>query len=327
MNNPNKTALFGACDLPASLRANGCSNTLRSMNLDILIALAPAAFWGIYIYGMRAALLMILSVASAIAIEILLSLIFRRPVLSFCDLSSSVSAIIAALLLPPSASILTVILASLITTLICKLSGALSRLPINPAAVSVSFLLLFFGEKMYSYPIAGHLPISGKFSARGVYTITPLIAGTTPNTQWYELFFGSVCGPVGCLSILLIISGGIYLLIRRISSPKAVLAFLAGAAVCAYLVAESANAFENVLYVMLTGQFAFAAFFLVSLPASRPTDSRLEMILPLLCGAFSVWYAFEGNLLSVPIAVLAMNAIACLSRLLPPSQKAFGLAK
>lgn len=321
--------IFGSEALPSSLAEAKKTGGVRARNIDLLIALAPTAFWGIYIYGARAAAVIALSAIVAVIAEILSQLIFRRELLSFLDISAVVSGVMTALLLPANTDYLIVALASFIAVFLFKgVFGGIGRNPLNPAAASVSLLLLFAKDSLQVYPKIGALSLTGEASGSGVYTITPLLQGITPDTQWHELFFGNACGPIGCLSILLILAGGIYLCARRLASFKAVIGFMAGVCIVAYLMAESANAFENVLYVALTGQFLFGAFFMATDPVTKVHDTRFEVIIPLLAGALAVFIAFSTSyMLAVPFAIVITNAIARLIALLPPSQKPFGLVK
>ncbi len=306
---------------PQRLSQNEKSYTLTAMNLDILIALFPSAFWAYHIHGSRALTLMLFAVLPAILADAILSFLWKRPVFSFIDLSSTVASLTSAMLLPASAPVYCAILAGSIAAISIKAWPYLRSLPFSPAALSLSVLTLIFGEKMYTFPAPEKITDA---ESLGEYSITPLAEGNMPDEQWYEFLFGDVAGPMGALSVVLILAGGIYLLIRGVASVKATLGFLAGAAAVAYLISESASTYESLMYVMLTGQFAFASVFLVSAPDVKPSDQRFDLILPLGAGALSVYLAFEGILLAVPYAVLVMNAVACVIRHLPPAQKAFG---
>jgi Na+-transporting NADH:ubiquinone oxidoreductase subunit NqrB len=226
---------------------------------------------------------------------------------------------------PATASLVSVAALSFVAAILSRAFTAIEKLPVCIPAAVLSAASLFMKEEFTQFPA-----VSGKFDgeafAHGVYPITALIAETTPDNQWYELFFGSVCGPMGAVSVLLIIAGAVYLLVRRIASLKVAASFMAGCAVCAYFVTGSANPFEVVLYTCLTGQFLFGAVFLASLPAWRIHDGRFDILLPAIGGALAVYLAFNVTLLSVPIAVLAMGVISSVIKLLPPSQPPFGSA-
>lgn len=295
-------------------------SSLAAINLDILIALFPCAFWATFLYGARALLLILTAVASSVAADALICLLLKKSIFSLFDLSSAVSGAIVALLMPASEGCLTVAVISLVSVVLLKAVPFLQKLPICLPASVVAVASLFLKDELTAFPP----PLNSNAVFGNVYPITSLIAETTPDNQWYELFFGSVCGPMGTVSVLLILAGAIYLLVRRIASVKAVVAFMAGVAVCAYFVTGSANPFEVVLYTCLTGQFLFGAVFCVSAPMWACADSRFNMLIPALGGAISVYVAFNFSLLAVPLAVLAVGILSALTSFLKPSQPPFG---
>ncbi len=308
----------------SSLSQNLKKQTVFSTNVDILIALMPSVFWAVHVYGARAFMHFFLAIVSAVFSEVLISLALKRPAFAFLDLSSVVYSLICVMLLPAALPVYFSVLMGFAVVLAKRSVPALRALAFSPAALVLSASVLFAKEKMYSFPNVSKLSVSGEIRGGATYAITPLINGTTPDVPWYEWLFGNAPGPMGTVSLILVAAGGIYLLVRKTAKAKIVFAFLAGVAVTSYLVSKSANAFENVLYVMMCGQYTFAAFFLAALPGERTTDSRLDILLPLISGALSVYLSFKGILLAVPYSVAAMNVISCAFKFLPPSQPVFG---
>ena len=306
--------------LPSHVR-NRRSSSLAAIDLDILIALFPCAFWSVFLYGMTAVWLLLASVVTAVVTDFIVGAVQKRKFLCFTDPSSAVCGTVLALLMPASIDLVTVVILSAVSTLLLRLVPYFEKLPLCPPAVVLSAATLLFKDKLTAFTSPS---VTGNAVNGSVYPITSLIAETTPDNQWYELFFGSVCGPVGTASVLLILAGAVYLLVRKIASPKAMLGFMAGVAVCAYFVTGSANPFEVVLYTCLTGQFLFGAVFCVSLPMWTVTDTRFNILIPALGGAISVLIAFKFSLLAVPIAALAVGVLSCLTLLLKPSQPPFG---
>lgn len=298
-------------------------SSLLGINLDILIALSPSVFWSIFLYGTHALLLLATSVMISVVADVLICALLKRNLITSFDLSAVVCGVVLTLLLPVSASCITVAVMAFISVTASRAIPLFEKLPLCPLALVLAVASLFMKDELTSFPPLS-LSTSGQAVSNNVYPITSLIAETTPDNQWYELFFGSVCGPMGTVSVFLILAGAIYLFARRIASFKAVVAFMVGVAGCAYFVTGSANPFEVVLYTCLTGQFLFGAVFCVSLPMWRTTDTRFELLIPALGGVISVLTAFKFSLLSVPIAALAVGVLSCLTLLLKPSQPPFG---
>lgn len=68
------------------------TDTTRSIMLDVIIALLPALGWGVYVFGPRALVVVLISVASSVLFEYLVRLILRRPC-TVGDLSAVVTEI------------------------------------------------------------------------------------------------------------------------------------------------------------------------------------------------------------------------------------------
>ena len=68
--------------------------------MDVCIALIPAAVFGVYVYGICALLVIILSVCSCVASEMLWQLLMHREV-TVSDGSAAVTGLLLALTLPP----------------------------------------------------------------------------------------------------------------------------------------------------------------------------------------------------------------------------------
>ena len=68
---------------------------------DVLIALLPAAISGIYFFGLKAAVVIISSIASAVICEAVIQRLTNRPV-TVNDFSAAVTGMLIGLILPPA---------------------------------------------------------------------------------------------------------------------------------------------------------------------------------------------------------------------------------
>ena len=75
--------------------------TTTSVMKDVLIALLPTTAWGIYIYGLRAALVVLLAVVSSVLFEAGTQLLLKRKVTVY-DCSAAVTGLLLGLNLSPS---------------------------------------------------------------------------------------------------------------------------------------------------------------------------------------------------------------------------------
>ena len=74
---------------------------ISSIMLDVIIALIPAMFWGVYVFGWRALLLCVLSVGCSVGFEAAVEMLLHRNV-TIGDLSAVVTGLLLCMNLPVS---------------------------------------------------------------------------------------------------------------------------------------------------------------------------------------------------------------------------------
>ena len=136
----------------------------RTMML-VVVALAPATFYGLYLYGWPAIILFTITIVSAMVFEVLSLIIARKPVIRFAsDGSALLTAWILAISLPPWAPWWIAVLGSAVAIIIGKqVFGGLGQNVFNPAMVGRVVLLISFPLEMTSFvhpaPLLFHILI------------------------------------------------------------------------------------------------------------------------------------------------------------------------
>lgn len=181
-------------------------DTTTTIMRDVVIALVPAAVWGVYWFGAYAGLLLVLSIASCVITEYVWQKCMKLPV-TIGDYSALLTGLLLGMNLPSSVPFYVPILGGVFAILIVKqLFGGLGQNFMNPALGGRCFLLISFAGLMTDFP-----------SVDGVSTATPLAvlkAGETVSL--FDVFFGRISGTIGEVSAFLLILGGIYLLYRKV---------------------------------------------------------------------------------------------------------------
>ena len=112
--------------------------------LTVVIALLPTTLFGIYNFGPKAALLTVISIASAVLTEFLFEKICKKKV-TVGDLSAVVTGLLLALNLPVSVPWWIPVVGSVFAILVVKmLFGGLGQNFMNPALAGRCFLLISF---------------------------------------------------------------------------------------------------------------------------------------------------------------------------------------
>jgi len=224
--------------------------------LYVILALLPATFWGVYVFGLHALLVVLVSIGASVLSEYLLGLVSKEFTLP--DLSAIVTGLLVGMNMPPEINILIPMLASFFAIAVAKWTfGGLGANWMNPALAGRVFVFFSFTSQMSSFSLPRTLLKSASsLSASGMTnSIVPdVFSGATPlsvlktglsmgagsdqfsmlsgrpitdfalkigsclNIDPYavDAFFGNCAGCIGEVSALLLILGGIFLLIMKV---------------------------------------------------------------------------------------------------------------
>ena len=285
--------------LASSPHIHSGRSTSRIM-LDVIIALCPAAIAGIVIFGLRAALVLAVTVGACVGFEALFNLILKKDQ-TVGDLSAIVTGLLLGMNLPANIPIWQCVIGALFAMVVVKgLFGGLGNNPVNPAITARVFMLVAFGSMTKSaFP-----------------TIVDAVAGATPLSlaegeaapSLLDLFFGLHGGAIGetCAAALLI--GGIYLLVRRVITWQIPVAFIGTVFVCS-LFMESFN-FTGALSMLLSGGLMIGAIFMATDYVTSPVTAWGKIIFGFGAGLITFLIRYYGVYPEgVSFAILFMNII------------------
>lgn len=291
-------------------------DTTRIIMLDVIIALCPALIWAIYIFGARALLVTLVSVASSVLFEFLYRLIAKKSV-TITDFSAAVTGMLLAFSLPVSVPLWIPVLGSLFAIVIVKqLYGGIGKNVVNPALAARVFLFLAFPSEMATYtkPFA-KLPLFAtpdQATLDAVSTATPLAnmkSGAVMGLENSDLLFGNCAGSIGEVSALLILVGGVYLIVRKIISWHIPVSYLATVAVISYI--AGGDPVQSVISHLLTGGLMLGAVFMATDYTTSPVSAKGRIIYGIGCGLITMFIRLFGAYPEgVSFAILVMNCLA-----------------
>ena len=196
-------------------------DTTSDIMFDVVIALVPATAVGFYCFGWYAALLVAVCIGSCVGFEALFQHCMGKKV-TVGDFSAVVTGLLLGMNLPPRLPVWMAILGSGFAIIVVKqLFGGLGQNFMNPALGARCFLILAFSRYMTA------------FYYDGVSTATPLAIlkqGGPVNLR--NMFLGFTAGTIGEASTAALLIGAIYLLIRRVISPRIPLFYIGTFAIC-----------------------------------------------------------------------------------------------
>lgn len=259
-----------ACAAPFLYR----EKTVFSMQGDALFALLALLVLPCVQYGPRVLLAALAACASCAVCDIVTSLLVKRSFGSG-DLSSLVTGLTVAMLLPPTVPYWLPALAGAFAILAVKLPfGATGNNLFNPAAAGVAFATVCRPDLVFAYadPAAGWLSLESEISfTAGTSPGSILAKGLMPSILPRDLLWGVFPGAIGCTGALVLGAAAIFLLVRRSLRWETMVCFLVTAAVAAALFPRiPTTALTSVKYELLTGSLLFAAVFLCGDPVTTP---------------------------------------------------------
>ena len=281
-------------------------DTTQRIMLDVVIALLPATVAAIYYFKTNAAILILLSVLTAVISEAIFQKIMKQPS-TINDLSAVVTGLLFAFNMPASAPWWMPILGSAFAIIVVKqFFGGIGHNFMNPALTARIMLMISYTGRMTSWVAPGVDAVSTATPLSFVKGVTE-IPGNAPKLM--DMLFGNIGGSLGETSAILLILGGIYLVYRGIISIQIPAVYIGTVAVITLLSGGFDAYFMT--YHLLAGGLMLGAFFMATDYASAPVTSKGRIIFALGCGILtSVFRLYGGYPEGVGFSILLMNIAA-----------------
>ena len=313
-------------ELTISSSPHGHSKTTtQTIMRDVLIALAPALLGSIYFFGPRALAVVLVSVLSCFVFEKLWCRMMKQVDKTY-DLSACVTGVLLAYVCPPTIAYWQLIIGDFFAIIIVKmLFGGVGKNLFNPALAARAFL--------FSWPLAmsnwvavGWENRAGVFSTVDVVTsATPLAAmhqGNLPETSVLDMFLGNVGGCIGETSAVLLLLGFVYLLVRKVITPRIPLFFIGTVAVLTFLFPMGNDRLSWMAAQVCSGGLMLGAIFMATDYVTSPITKLGQVVYAIGCGVLTVAIRYFGSYNEgVSYAILVMNAcIVLLDRIGRPTK-------
>ena len=284
----------------SSPHIRGNFRTNRIM-LDVVRALMPALCVGILMLGIRALIVTLISIASAVLAEYAYSRITKTRN-TVVDGSAIVTGLLLAMTLPHTVPYWQAALGSVFAIVVVKcLCGGLGQNLFNPALAARALLLLVWPVGLTRY-----------MGVDGVSAATPLhhmVMPALPEESLLDMFLGNCPGSIGEISALALLVGGGYLVYRKVISVRIPVAYLGTVAVLTLVFFKTENPLAWMLYSLLSGGVMLGAIFMATDYATSPATSVGQIVYGIGCGALTVFFRYNGIFPEgVTYAILLMNA-------------------
>lgn len=269
----------------------------------VCVSLLPGVLASACIFGVRALLVIVVSVLTCVLTELLCNRVFRKET-TVTDGSAAVTGILFAFTLPPTIPLWMAAIGGFLAIFAVKqLFGGLGYNIFNPALAARAILLS-------SWPVA--LTTWGK-AVDAVTGATPLGiikeasgAGGTPQAAYgyLDLFLGNVPGSLGETCKVALLLGAILLFVCKIIDWRIPCTFIGTVAVLSIPMGR------DPLAAVLSGGLILGAFFMATDLVTSPTTRGGKLLFGLGCGALTALIrSYGGFPEGVCYSILFMNCL------------------
>ncbi len=279
-------------------------STARIM-LTVVIALLPAAGFGVWHFGWKALALILITVAACVLSEWLFCLATKKKN-TIGDFSAVVTGLLLAMNLPVSAPWWIGVIGGIFAIIVVKmLFGGLGQNFMNPALGARCFLLISFSKIMtdFSYAAPGGTDvISGATPLACLKNGDPVIVR--------DMIFGTIQGTIGETSMLAIVIGGCILIMAGVIDMVVTGTYIASFAVFVLLFAGRGLDWYYLSAHLSGGGLMLGAFFMATDYVTRPITKKGQVIYGVLLGVLTgIFRLFGPSAEGVSYAIIIGNLL------------------
>lgn len=276
-------------------------DSVRSIMLDVIIALVPAGIAAVWLFGFRSLWLIFTCVSAAVLAEFISCKILKKENTTG-DLSAVVTGLLLAYNLPVTLPLWMAVLGSVVAIVVVKqLFGGIGQNFVNPALIGRIFLMTSFATPMTTWTapftdaVSSATPLAS-MAADGMANVPSLV----------DMLIGNHGGCMGETCVIALVIGGIYLMARRVISPVIPLCYIGTVAV----VMLFAGGGEYMLYQILSGGLLLGAIFMATDYTTSPVNLKGKIVYAVGCGLITVFIRLFGNMAEgVSYSIVIMNIL------------------
>jgi electron transport complex protein RnfD len=293
-------------------------DTTSRIMLYVIIALLPTSIFGIVNFGYKAAVLILVSVASCIASEWIFNLIVHKKN-TVSDLSAVVTGLLLALNLPASLPWWEAVIGGVFAIVIVKMMfGGLGQNFMNPALGARCFLLIAFAADMTNFTVDGY---SG---ATPLALIREQGVGAV-NTM--NMLIGKTAGTIGETSAIAILIGAMFLILMGVITLRIPGTYIITFVIFISLFGGHGFDIDYIVAELCGGGLMLGAFFMATDYVTSPITPKGQILYGILLGILTgLFRIFGANAEGVSFAIILSNLLVpMIERITIP--KAFGQVK
>ncbi|MBR3602958.1 MAG: RnfABCDGE type electron transport complex subunit D [Lachnospiraceae bacterium] len=273
--------------------------TTGHIMLAVVIALLPTAIYGIYNFGINAAILILVTVATTVLTEYVYEKAMKKKI-TIGDFSAVVTGLLLALNLPASAPWWIGVIGGVFAILVVKmLFGGLGQNFMNPALAARCFLLISFTGIMTNFECDAYT---------GATPLALLKSGESVDV--YNMVLGRCNGTIGETSMTLILVGAIVLLLLGIIDLRVPGTYIVSFVIFLGLFGGRGFDTNYISAHLAGGGLMLGAFFMATDYVTRPITVKGQYLYGVLLGFLTfVFRVFGPSAEGVSYAIIIGNLL------------------
>ena len=314
--------MSGLFHVSSSPHVRSKDSTSRIM-LYVIIALLPTSFFGIYNFGIRALLLIVITIASCVASEWVFNKIVKKKN-TVDDLSAVVTGLLLALNLPAGLPWWEAVLGGVFAIIIVKcMFGGLGQNFMNPALGARCFLLIAFAADMTNFYVTSN----GVDVYSGATPLALIKNEGLDSVNVKDMLIGNTAGTIGETSVIAIMIGAIILIMLGVIDLKIPASYIITFAVFMFLFGADRFNMNYVVAELCGGGLMLGAFFMATDYVTSPITPKGQIIFGICCGLLTgIFRCFGANAEGVSFSIILSNVLVpIIEKISVP--RAFGLVK
>ena len=295
--------------------------TSKRMMYDVVIALIPAFLVSLYVFGINALIATAVAIFSCLLFEYLIQKYLMKTDVTVTDGSALLTGILLAFNIPAGLPVWMIVTGSLVAIGIAKLSfGGLGFNVFNPALVGRVFLLVCFPVQMTLWPTPVENNTTLVDAISGATTLGIIkdglqfggsmteISSRIPSNM--DMLLGITGGSIGEMSVIALLLGGLFLIIRKVVSWHIpVMVLLTMAVMTGIFWWADPEQYANPVIHLLSGGAILGAFYMATDLVTSPVTKKGMMVFAIGIGAITVVIRLFGAYPEgISFAILIMNA-------------------
>ena len=273
--------------------------TTSGIMLAVVIALLPAAGFGIYNFGLDALILILVTVASTVLTEYLFEKICKKKI-TIGDYSAVVTGLLLALNLPSSAPWWIGVVGGVFAILVVKmLFGGLGQNFMNPALGARCFLLISFTSIMTNFDCDAYT---------GPTPLANLKAGAQINIL--DMVIGRTGGTIGETSMIAIVIGACFLILLGIIDLRIPGSYIVSFVIFISIFGGHGFDWAYISAHLAGGGLMLGAFFMATAYVTRPITKNGQYLFGILLGVLTgIFRIFGPSAEGVSYAIIIGNLL------------------